>query len=258
MARPMTKKLDANPYDTDKKQLTHYLANYEEHFAPFVDKEVRLLELGIHKGGSLQLWRDYFPKGGIAGLDLMPVTLEDASGRIRTYQGLQQDTDLLDRIARETAPEGFDIIIDDCSHIGEPTRISFWHLFENHLKPGGIYAIEDWGTGYWDRWVDGRNYRPGRPSLRSRLLSFIERLRSGPKWRKRISKRRNALQRFPSHDYGMVGFVKELIDECGTDSITQFESARRGSRFESMNVSPGQVVIVKATDPEHPPPPTTL
>src|SRR5438309_8699047 len=52
----------------------------------------------------------------------------------------------------ETAPEGFDVIIDDCSHIGELTRISFWHLFEHHLKPGGLYVIEDWSTGYWDSW----------------------------------------------------------------------------------------------------------
>jgi spermidine synthase len=52
-------------------------------------------------------------------------------------------------VARKTAPEGFDIIIDDASHFGDLTKIAFWHLFDNHLKPSGLYVIEDWGTGYW-------------------------------------------------------------------------------------------------------------
>jgi len=35
------------------------------------------------------------------------------------------------------------------------TRRSFWHFFQHHLKPGGLYVIEDWGTGYWSDWPDG-------------------------------------------------------------------------------------------------------
>lgn len=63
-------------------------------------------------------------------------------------------------VARKTAPEGFDIIIDDASHFGDLTKIAFWHLFDNHLKPSGLYVIEDWGTGYWSDWTDGKAYRP--------------------------------------------------------------------------------------------------
>jgi len=63
-------------------------------------------------------------------------------------------------VARKTAPEGFDIIIDDASHFGDLTKIAFWHLFDNHLKPSGLYVIEDWGTGYWSDWTDGKTYRP--------------------------------------------------------------------------------------------------
>src|ERR1700674_1869583 len=104
-------------YDTDKAENAQYLRNYETVFGEFTDREVRLLELGIHHGGSLELWKDYFPKGLIVGLDINPVRLSDVSGRIRTYQGAQQNTDLLDRIGWECAPNGFDLIIDDCSHI---------------------------------------------------------------------------------------------------------------------------------------------
>ena len=139
-----TKSLLANKYDTDKCNHPHYLRSYEEYLRPLQDREIKLLELGIYKGGSLQLWRDYFHKGTIVGLDLNPVLIDDPSGRIHIYQGEQQDTALLDRIARETAPEGFDVIIDDCSHIGELTRLSFWHLFDNHLKPGGLFLFDCW------------------------------------------------------------------------------------------------------------------
>ncbi|MEX2116630.1 MAG: hypothetical protein WEB37_07075 [Bacteroidota bacterium] len=119
------------------------------------NNDVRILELGIKDGGSLNLWREYFPQGIVVGLDINPIHVESPDGRIRTYAGPQQDTGLLDKLARENTTDGFDIIIDDCAHIGVFSRISFWHLFEHHLKSGGMYVVEDWGTGYWWDWVDG-------------------------------------------------------------------------------------------------------
>jgi hypothetical protein len=59
-------------------------------------------------------------------------------------------------------------------------------------------------------------------------------------------------RRLPSHDYGMVGLVKQLIDELGMDAITNPE--RNGSppqrfpKFQRIEVCPGQVFIVKATE----------
>jgi hypothetical protein len=155
-----------------------YLRRYEEVSASLADQPIALLELGVHRGGSMRLWRDYFPRGTIAGLDLLPVEFEDDSGRIHIYQGSQTDETILDRIGAECAPDGFDIIIDDCSHIAELSRTSFTHLFDNHLKDGGWYVIEDWGTGYWPHWHDGAEYDG------------------------------------TNHTAGMVGFVKELVDLC--------------------------------------------
>jgi hypothetical protein len=250
------KQLDARQYDTDKSQHAHYLRNYEDYFQPLVDKEIKLLELGVYKGGSLLLWSDYFEKGLIVGLDLKAPKISDNSGRIRVYEGEQQDTGLLERIGKENAPEGFDIIIDDCSHIGELTRISFWHLFDNHLKPGGLYVIEDWSTSYWDSFFDGiafrytpdLNFSPAGFRIRS-VLAHLQ--RSAPllnailRWTKRIVNRKQ----FRSHDYGLVGFVKELVDECGMADITRIDRGTppyRPSKFKEMKISPGQVFIVKA------------
>ena len=170
----------------------------------------------MFKGGSLLLWRDYFKKGRIVGLDINSVNINDETGRIKIYQGLQQDIQLLDRIGRETAPEGFDIIIDDASHVAELTKESFWYLFNNHLKPGGFYIVEDWGTGYWETWVDGKRYNP-----RNHHLS------------------------------GMVGFIKELVDECGIEDITHPAKGvppERESQFEFMQIYGGQVFVKKKAE----------
>ncbi|MBA4417152.1 MAG: hypothetical protein C0392_04480 [Syntrophus sp. (in: bacteria)] len=247
---------DAEGYDTDKLELT-YLKNYEEHFEPLLDKDIRLLELGVFKGGSLLLWRDHFKNGTIVGLDLDPCPIEDKTGRIHFYQGQQEDIVLLDRIARETAPDGFDVIIDDCSHIGEFTRMSFWHLFERHLKPGGLYSIEDWGTGYWGDWPDGKRYKePQWPSgmykTVSRTAAFIEKItrsKVGFRCLSRAYKLAYYKQRFPSHDYGMVGFIKQLVDEAGMGDITYPERGIgpcRPSKFEKIQISHGQVIIIKS------------
>lgn len=248
--------IDASAYDTDKAAHPHYLRWYEEYFGPLLDKNIKLLELGVYKGGSLLLWRDYFEKGLIVGLDMNSVDVPDGSGRIRLYQGQQQDTSLLDQIASENAPEGFDIIIDDCSHIGELTRISFWHLFDNHLKPGGLYVVEDWSTGYWDSFFDGvsfsyqpkLSFSPARFRIRS-TLAHLQRSVPAVNSILRIVKRLFNRKQFRSHDYGLVGFVKELVDECGMADITREDRGKppyRASKFKEMRISPGQVFIVKA------------
>jgi len=255
----MRKNLHPNGYDTDKSK--QYLNNYEDFFHLLYDKSIRLLELGIKSGGSLLMWRDYFEKGIIVGIDSHPVQIEDPSGRIHMYTGLQQDKEFLDRVRRESAPDGFDMIIDDCSHIGELTRISFWHLFNNHLKPNGIYVIEDWGTGYWDTYPDGRRFKSSFWNYRTSLSEAMQRGIISPY--KRSDKNfflkkllnhliiRIASQKFPNHHYGMVGFVKTLVDECGMADITHpiwGVPPQRHSKFKKIQINHGQVFIVKASE----------
>lgn len=269
----------AYKYDALKHQL--YLNHYERHFKHLIRGQINLFELGIYKGGSLLLWRDYFENGRIAGLDLNNVDIDDPTGRIRTYEGDQTDLALLDRIAKECAPDGFDIIIDDASHLAEFTKISFWHLFNNHLKPGGCYVIEDWRVSYWERWPDGAKYEwPDTNLARPRDPSYITELKSPfPKFgyrmtglaskispiirSNRIAKKagkvyrtyRYKSRRLPSHDYGMVGLVKQLIDELGMDAITNpardGRPPQRFPKFQRMEVCPGQVFIIKATEEDN-------
>jgi hypothetical protein len=221
--------LDATGYDTDKSRI--FLKHYQEYFRDFTGP-VHLLELGIFHGGSMLLWRDYFPEGKIVGLDINRVEVPDPTGRLHLYQGRQEDLQLLDRIGKETGP--FDVIIDDASHLAEPTKISFWHLFQHHLKRKGIYVIEDWRVGYWGGWSDGAQ------------LGTVDSLRLS-----RISPERQNPTRFKSHDYGLVGFVKQLVDELGADAYTHKSRGstepHRVPRFRSLEIFPGQVFIVKSS-----------
>lgn len=229
-----SRQLTLASYNSDKIGLC-YLDTYDPILAPWADKEIRLLEVGVHKGGSLQLWRDYFPRGTIVGIDVnLPKDFLPGE-RIQVFQGSQADTRFLSEVANKVAPEGFDIIIDDASHIGALTKTSFWHLFENHLQPGGLYAIEDWGTGYWDDFPDGK-----RLDLADSPTSSVCSLSPEAAG--------NSMKvPFPCHSYGMVGFVKELVDEQGAANVTvKYPAAqRRASKFESMFITQSIVFVTK-------------
>lgn len=223
--------LDLSRYDSDKV-ISGYLHVYDQLFQSMVHQPIKLLEVGVYRGGSLRLWRDYFPNGQITGVDLkLPDNLQDEE-RISVFQGSQDDGPFLHQVASKVAPDGFDIIIDDASHLGDLTRKTFWHLFEQHLKPGGFYIIEDWGTGYWSDWPDGQSEQPA--SLWSRFIKY---------WNKDSLK-----QPWPTHSFGMVGFVKQLVDEMGASERlkTRREGAFvRDSFFERIQLTSGLVIITK-------------
>ena len=229
-----SKLLNLDAYDTDKIR-SGCLDVYDAILAPLVDKEITLLELGVYRGGSLKLWRDYFPRGTIVGTDSKLPPHFRPGERIQVFEGHHGDKRFLSEVANKTAPDGFDIIIDDASHIGEKTKRAFWLLFDHHLKPGGLYAIEDWGTGYLDDFRDGRQFNPKTPILR-RVRSVLP---------QRIGRKMKVP--FPCHSYGMVGFVKELVDEQGAASIAMGSKAgSRKSKFKNILITPGIVLVTKA------------
>lgn len=260
--------VDLASYNTDKSRT--YLAAYQREIGQFVDCSPGILELGIREGGSLQLWRDLFPGSQVVGLDLLDVAVPDSSGRIHTYVGFQQDRAILDRIGRERAPGGFDIIIDDASHVGSYTRESFQHLFTTHLKPGGVYVLEDWACGYDPSWPDGAAFEGPRlldpapaEAKKNGRRDLIENLhRKGRALAPKVSRRldrvpalKNRLRsvymaaegavltaEFPSHEAGMVGLVKQIVDLCAT------EGDDRDRPIANVNVYPYQVFVHKATN----------
>lgn len=115
--------------------------DYAEAFARFVAQPVFLLELGTEGGRSLMQWRDAFKLGTIVGIGTGPLPLEDPSGRIHVFSG-RCDRSLLDRITAEVAPGGYDIVIERPPRSQETTL--FDHVFDRHLRPGGVYVMDGW------------------------------------------------------------------------------------------------------------------
>jgi len=140
-------------FGSDKWAHFHwYTQHYERHFAPLRNDPVRVLEIGVGGydnpeigGGSLRMWQLFFPRGLVYGLDLFekPHTY---GPRTRTIQGDQSDPKFLNELGCELGP--FDIIIDDGSHVNDHVKTSFRSLFP-HVRPGGLYIIEDLQTAYW-------------------------------------------------------------------------------------------------------------
>lgn len=195
-------------YDTDKcaKDGTSGLLTYYKHwFAPLIGTPAHILELGAAKGGSLRAWIDWFPGGEIVGLDTR--TFPPIPGST-IYRGNQKDGALLAIISMTHGP--WDIIIDDCCHRADHAQISYDVLWK-YLKPGGLYCIEDWGTGYWEGGgYDGKQFEP-------------------------------------HHQAGMVGMVKDLIDEVGAAWWTSIPALgpKRFSQIRQMVIHSSVAIVFK-------------
>lgn len=135
---------------------TQYLPAYEEQFAPYRDgfplpdgsrRPLRMLEIGVSYGGSLQLWRRWFgPDAVIFGIDVDPAVLTTPDPELNIRIGSQADPAFLRDVVQEMG--GVDIVLDDGSHIAEHQRASFDTLFPL-LTDGGLYAVEDLHSSYW-------------------------------------------------------------------------------------------------------------
>lgn len=142
----------ATVYKTDKWGKHFYTPHYFLHFSSFKNKRVKLLEIGIggyeiptQGGGSLRMWERFFSKGEIHGLDIYDKTILE-EGRIKIHVGSQIDKEFLEGLSQKIG--GFDIIIDDGSHLNHHIISTFEILFPI-LKDNGIYVIEDVQTSYW-------------------------------------------------------------------------------------------------------------
>jgi hypothetical protein len=121
-----------------------YTPYYEQWFEPIREEPLRLLEIGVcdprNPGASVNGWYEYFPNAQLFGFDIVDATRFD-NDRITTFKGDQSREQDLSRFIEEHG-SGFDIIIDDGSHVDQHQQASLGFLFD-HLKPHGQYIIED-------------------------------------------------------------------------------------------------------------------
>lgn len=135
-----------------------YLDEYDRLFSPIRDRPVRLLEIGVQNGGSLEIWSQFFPNAEvIVGCDINQdckvLTYDDP--RIGVVIGDVNDPQTQQSILQRSGQ--FDIVIDDGSHLSKDIVKTFALYFPNVLEDG-LFIAEDLHCSYWDRFEGGVYY----------------------------------------------------------------------------------------------------
>ncbi|MFT5858027.1 MAG: SAM-dependent methyltransferase [Flavobacteriaceae bacterium] len=131
----------SNLFGTDKRPAMHnFIEIYERNFAPIKDSIKKFFEIGIFNGASHKMWKCYFPNAEVYGIDIKEKPWVEKLGIHTSIANQGKRSDLQSFV--EEFGSSFDVILDDGSHIVRHQQVSFAFLFR-HLKPGGLYIIED-------------------------------------------------------------------------------------------------------------------
>lgn len=183
-----------------------YLTEYERLLAPYRDRPVRILEIGVQNGGSLEIWGKYFEQAEkIIGCDLNPdcERLQYDDARISVIIGNANADKTRRQILKRS--NSFDIIIDDGSHQSKDVIQSFAGYFPS-LNEDGLYVVEDLHCSYWQEFAGGLNHPASSIAFLKHLIDIINREHWG------IDKARSELLRSYEHCY-KVHFVEGLLRE---------------------------------------------
>lgn len=142
----------SNIYGSDKFNLHGYTNVYPKYFDSIKYDAFNFLEIGVgggpnkeSGGGSLRMWKKYFPKAKIIGIDIFDKSFFDED-RIKTYIGSQSNISFLNSI---TQTHDFKVVVDDGSHLSNDVITSFLYLFPK-MPSKGLYIIEDIHACFFD------------------------------------------------------------------------------------------------------------
>ena len=187
----------------------HYFDIYEKHFDRYVNKSPVILEIGVHGGGSLEMWKNYFGRGAkIIGIDINPECKQHEAEGIEIFIGSQDDKNLLNSI-KEKYPH-IDVVLDDGSHIMSHMKKTFIELYD-FVDDNGIYMVEDTHTCYWEEYEGGAGKKESFIQLSKALVDHLNAVHT-----------RNAVP--------VSKFTRSTHSICFYDSIIVFEKSPQGIR----------------------------
>lgn len=160
------------------------IAQYEAFWAREAARIDRVFELGLWKGGSMAFWAEAFRPSRLVGIDRAPRSpstafdryVAERCDRLRVYWGVDQgDQARLAALVESEFDGPLDLVIDDASHLYSLTLSSLETLLP-HLRPGGLYIIEDWA---WHHWPTLQRAFGGQVPLTSLVTELIEAVGTG-------------------------------------------------------------------------------
>ncbi len=144
-----------------------------------VGPDANVVELGIRTGASTAFMSVLFKprllsafeirKRGTPAFNAFMESHPDA-GRIRTHFECDQgDAPRLAGLVDDDFDSPLDLVVDDASHMLEPSMASFNVLFPR-LRPGGIYVIEDWSWEHYGERTAGPEFMADKVTGFARLV----------------------------------------------------------------------------------------
>ncbi len=135
-------------FNAEKITLHGYHRFYDFFLRHLRLQPITMLEIGISRGKSLNMWMKYFPKSFIYGIDIKK---EGINERYQIFKGDQGNMKFMDEVITTMKSQNkseLDLIVDDGSHLCSHQVECFNKLFPL-IKKEGIYIIEDIETSYW-------------------------------------------------------------------------------------------------------------
>lgn len=150
-----------------------YLNEYDKIFLELREKPLKILEIGVQNGGSLEIWCEYFNNAEVVvGCDINPdcsiLTYDDR--RIKLVVGDANSDEIEDKI--RNISEKFDLIVDDGSHKSSDIVKTFSRYLPI-LADGGLFIVEDLHCSYWKEFGGGLYYPYSSIAFFKKLIDVI-------------------------------------------------------------------------------------
>lgn len=155
-----------------------YTLHYDRCFSPRREQPLKVLEIGVLDGASVQMWLEYFPNAQIFGLDQAVNTnvwtTPGTRDRYTMVQGNQASPEMWTQFIADHGRD-WDIIIDDGGHYSQEVIVTFRSLWPV-LSGGGFYVIEDLEYSYI---MGGNHVNDGWPSHMEFLKLKLDEINMG-------------------------------------------------------------------------------
>ncbi len=171
--KPSLKQLYISHNGNVSDKWTLYLHEYQRLFSEYRNSTIRLLEIGVQNGGSLEAWAKYFSNAEhLVGCDINPLckNISFADKRIKVIVCDANSVECKRQIIKESPT--FTIIIDDGSHESGDIITTFGRYF-SILEDGGVYIVEDLHASYWNDFNGGLHNPYSSISFFKKLLDII-------------------------------------------------------------------------------------
>ena len=137
---------------SDKNTIHSYLPLYEKLLTSKKETAKRVLEVGIWRGGSIKLWKDFFTNAVVYGVDI--IDINTVWSEIKNNRGivLHTSTNAYDNdfVTTNFLNQNikFDFLLDDGPHTLESMK-QFIRLYSQLMADDGILIIEDVQAWEW-------------------------------------------------------------------------------------------------------------